>query len=213
MKIEMTTTTKDKIKSRLKELGILLLILFISFIGVYIFNKKVGITKYYCIDRYATYKELKKKYGNNTSKIEKEIKNLATKYNEGSSGKGYIQEYKWKYKKERFYFSPKQESYTRGNQNISKEIEYLNTPCRFSNNNKTITCDVGFYTQETDYFNIESKWKTINTRVEGNIIKTTLRIRPTDPTLRLFHNDRNPDIDICYVEGKNHPLFKIGEYK
>ncbi len=155
-------------------------------------------TTYYCIDRYATYKELKKKHRNDLKSLQAVFVKLAEKYNEEDHLKGYIVNYIWRYKKKKWYFNPQQHSYASGNQNISDKIKYVNEPCKSNFAKRRITCKIGTYRTQFFYSSYTQTWSTTRTLLDGNFEKTVLNTYPH------FGNQR--DVDVCYVKGSYSPF-------
>ena len=107
--------------------------------------------------------------------------------------------YIWEYKKGKWYFNPRQGSYGKGNEDVTRKIKYVDKPCKINKKKKRITCKIGSlkeYSHWRGYY--KEHWSTSRTLLEGNFEKTALLTYP--------HFGGQRDVDVCYVEGTYNPF-------
>ena len=170
---------------------------FVLGIGYYAYSSYF-ITTYYCIDRYAIYKELKRKHKDNIEALQEEFKELAKRYNDEGSNKGYVTSYTWEYEDKKWYFDPRQNAYTSGSQNVSGKIDYVDEPCNLNPKRLRILCKIGSLLERSSWGPYRSTWSTSRAFLEGNFEKTVLLTYP--------HFGGSRDVDVCYVEGNYNPF-------
>ena len=189
--------SKAYVKENPKKSVAVVVSVFVLGIGYYMYRSYLTTT-YYCIDRYATYKELKRKHKDNIDALQEEFKELAEFYGEEDPVKGYVVRYTWEYEDKKWYFNPRQDSYISGGRDVSGKIDYVDEPCNLNPRKLRISCKIGSLLDRSPWGPYRSTWSTARTLLEGNFEKTVLLTYP--------HFGGSRDVDVCYVEGNYNPF-------
>ena len=162
-------------------------------------------TVYYCADSYKAYKILKKEYAGDPEGLKEAFIDMVNKKSTEDPENYYVAKYVWEYEEGEWFFDPRQDSYTRGREDISHKIKYVNEPCKFDKIKLRISCKIGTLEEDMPYYgSFVSTWQTVRVLVDKSFEVTSLIVHPSF--------SRDIDIDVCYVDGHYSP-FQLQDFQ